>query len=291
LQVIYFIFCQEYKLDLYAINSKSPTFMKKNLKAAIIQMQLPESTLIGEEQVDRLVKEAASQEVDIVGLPEDCLAKLDDIKNGYDAMSYLSSIAKRYGVYLFGATIVKTDDGLRNRGFLFNRSGELVHAHEKVVLTPPEVDAGLIAGKTIEVFDTEFGKMSILVCKDSFHRYAAWFFEKLYKAGVEIVLVPSYSISVSERSIELWTNSLKALAKWFSVYVLAPGTIGKNTTDWPSFGHALIICPKRVILGEGSFDKKEILRATLDVESFEYIRSSDLKWQPNEVPEVEVIAE
>jgi predicted amidohydrolase len=265
--------------------------MKKDIKAAIIQAQIPESTLIGEEQVDRLVKEATSQEVDIVGLSEDCLAKREDIENGYDAMNYLSSIAKKYGVYLFGATIVKTDDGLHNRGFLFDRNGELVHVHDKVVLTPPEVDAGLIAGKTIEVFDTEFGKMTILVCKDSFHRYAAWFFEKLYKAGVEIVLVPSYSISISERSIELWTNSLKALAKWFSVYVLAPGTVGRNDTEWPSFGHALIICPKRVVLAEGSPDKEEILRATLDVKSLEYIRNNDLKWQPNEVPEVEVIAE
>jgi len=265
--------------------------MKKDLKVAIIQAKIPKSTSIGEEQIDRLVKEATQQKIDIVGLSEDCLAKIEDIKNGYDAMNYLSSIAKKYGVYLFGATIVKTSDDLRNRGFLFNRNGELVHVHDKVVLTPPEVDAGLIAGETIEVFDTEFGKMSILVCKDSFHRYAAWFFEKLYKAGVEIVLVPSYSIGVSERSIELWTNSLKALAKWFSVYVLAPGTIGKNTTEWPSFGHALIICPKRVVLAEGSLDKEEILRATLDVESLECIRNSDVKWQPNEVPEVEVISE
>lgn len=264
--------------------------MKKNLKVAIIQTQIPESTLIGEEQVDRLVKEATSQEVDIVGLPEDCLAKLEDVKNGYDGMNYLSSIARKYEVYLFGATIIKIDEGLYNRGFLFDRKGELVNVHDKVVLTPPEIDAGLIAGKTIEVFDTEFGKISILVCKDSFHRYAAWFFEKLYKAGVEIVLIPSYSLSVSERSIQLWTDSLKALAKWFSVYILAPGTIGRNATQWPSFGHALIICPKRVVLAEGSFDKEEILRATLDAKSLEDTRNNDIKWQPNEIPEVELRA-
>ena len=265
--------------------------MKKDLKIAIIQAKIPESTSIGEAQVDRLVKEATQQEVDIVGLPEDCLAKREDIRNGYDAMNYLSNIAKKYGVYLFGATIIKNDDGLHNRGFLFNKQGKMVHVHDKVVLTPPEVDAGLIAGKTIEVFDTEFGKMSILVCKDSFHKYAAWFFDKLRKSGVEIVLVPSYSINVSERSIELWTNLLKALAKWFSVYVLAPGTIGKNDTEWPSFGHALIICPKRVVLAEGSRDREEILRATIDAESLEYIRNSDVKWQPNEIPEIEVILE
>ena len=204
----------------------------------------------------------------------------------------MSKVAKENNVYLFGATIVKEEDGdMHNAGFLFNKNGKLIARHDKVVLTPPEEKDGVVAGKTLEVFDTEFGKMAILVCKDSFHRYAAWFFDELRKAGVEIVLIPSYSLNVSPRSIELWVDSLKALAKWFDVYVVAPGTIGKNATEYPSFGHALIICPKRVVLAEGSFDKEEILRATLDPESLKEIRSTyGAKWQPKEAPQVEVIS-
>ena len=132
--------------------------------------------------------------------------------------------------------------------------------------------------------------MSILVCKDSFHRYATAFYDKIRKAGVEIVLIPSYSLNVTERSTELWTDSLKALAKWFDVYILAPGTIGKNPTEYRSFGHALIICPKRVVLAEGSTNREEILRATIDKKSLEEIRNTaGSKWQPKTAPKTRLL--
>jgi len=265
--------------------------MKKPLKVVAIQTQIPTSKDEGEKQISRLVKEALREPVDMIGLPEDCIASWNDIKSGYQPFEFLSKIAKENKIYLFGATIVRENDGsMHNAGFLFDKEGKLLARHDKVVLTPPEEEDGVVAGETLEVFDTEFGKIAILVCKDSFHRYAAWFFDKLRKAGVEIVLIPSYSLNVSQRSVELWVDSLKALAKWFDVYIVAPGTIGKNATEYPSFGHALIICPKRVVLTEGSFDKEEVLRATLDPESLNEIRNTyGAKWQPKDVPEVTMV--
>lgn len=264
--------------------------MIKDLRVAIIQTKVPKTTEEGEQQVKRLVQEAVKEPVEMVDLPEDSVATYSDVKNGYKAFDFLSKVAKENHIYLFGATAVKENDGLHNVGFLFDRGGKLIARHDKVILTPPDEKDGIIAGKTLEVFDTEFGKMAILVCKDSFHRYAAWFFDKLRKAGADIVLIPSYSLNVSKRSTELWVDSLKALAKWFDVYIVAPGTIGQNATDYPSFGHALIICPNRVVLAEGSFDKEEILRAMLDVKSLEEIRKTyGALWQPKDVPEVELI--
>ncbi len=264
--------------------------MKKDIKVVAIQAKVPTSRNVGEPQIKRLVEEALKEPVDMIGLPEDCLVTFKEIESGYKPLDFLSSVAKEYKVYLFGATLVKENDGLHNRGFLFDRDGKLVSFHDKIVLTPPEEEDGLIAGETLEVFDTEFGKMAILVCKDSFHRYAAWFFDKVRKAGAHIVLIPSYSLNISKRSIELWVDSLKALAKWFDMYIVAPGTIGANATQYPSFGHALIICPNRVVLAEGSFDKEEILRATLDTKSLEEIRNTyGSLWQPSEIPNPDLI--
>ena len=261
----------------------------RSINVAVIQAKVPKSKAEGENQIRRIVSEAAKGPVDLVGLPEDCVASYDEIRNGYKALDFLSLVAKENKVYLFGATAVLEDDGLHDRGFLFDREGKLVALHDKIVLTPVEEDQGVVAGNTLEVFNTEFGRMAILVCKDSFHRYAAWFFDELRKAKVEMVLIPSYSLNLSKRSVELWTDSLKALAKWFDVYVIASGTVGANATGYPSFGHALIVCPNRVILAEGSFDKEEILRATLDPESLDEIRNTyGAKWQPKDVPEVEV---
>lgn len=264
--------------------------MKKDIRVVAIQANVPKSKIEGEVQIKRLVAEALKEPVDMIGLPEDCLATHAEIRDGYDPMPFLSSVAKENNIYLFGATAVKENDGLHNRGFLFDRQGDLIASHDKIVLTPPEEKAGIVAGKTIEVFETEFGKMAILVCKDAFHRYAAWFFDRLRKAGVDIVLAPSYSLNVSGRSIEMWVDSLKALAKWFNVYIIAPGTIGPNTTDYSSFGHSLIICPSRVVLAEGSLDKEEILRAILDAGTLEEIRSvANSVWQPEDIPPVDII--
>lgn len=264
--------------------------MKKGLRVVILQAKVPNSKEKGEEQILRLVKEAVTEPVDMVGLPEDCVAPLKEVRESYKPLAFLSFVAKENKIYLFGANTVREKNGIiYNTGFLFNKAGRLVARHNKVILTPPEENDGITPGKTLEVFDTEFGKMAILVCKDSFHRYAAWFFDKLRRAGADIILIPSYSLNVSERSIELWVDSLKALAKWFDVYVVAPGTVGPNSTPYSSFGHALIICPKRVVLAEGSFDKEEILRATLDVKSLEDIRNTyGAKWQPKDVPKIKV---
>lgn len=205
-------------------------------------------------------------------------------------MEFLSKVARDNNIYLFGATIVYEKNSFHNRGFLFDRNGKISSQHDKIVLMPTEEKKGIIPGKFLNIFDTEFGKMSILVCKDSFHRYAAWFFDKLRESEVDIVLIPSYSVNISKRSIELWVDSLKALAKWFDVYIIAPGTIGKNSTDYSSFGHSLIICPNRGVLAEGSVNKNEILNATLDILSLDEIRNTfGSKWQPKKVPEVEVI--
>ncbi len=264
--------------------------MIKDIKVAAIQAKIPKTTKEGEEQIKRIVAEAIKEPVDMVGLPEDCVAKWKDVMEGYKPLDFLSNVAKESNVYLFGATILKEDNRVRNVGFVFDRSGKLICKHYKMILTPIEEKDGIVPGNKIEVFNTEFGKMTPLVCKDAFHRYAAWFFDKIKRAGADIVLIPSYSLNVSKRSTDLWVDSLKALAKWFDLYIVAPGTVGTNATDFPSFGHALIICPNRGVLAEGSYDKEEMLKATLDAKNLEEIRGTyGALWQPKEVPDVSVV--
>lgn len=261
--------------------------MLKDIRVAAVQASVPLDKNTGEAQVARLVKQAALNGAELVGLPEDCLAPLRDIENGYNPFPFLSGLAKKHQVYLFGATTRKAADELRNVGFIFDKEGNLLAEHNKIVLTPPEKADGLMPGNRLTVFDTEFGKMSLLVCKDAFHRYAAWFFEELRKANVDVVLVPSYSLNVTPRSVNIWVDSLKALANWFDLFIVAPGTVGPNMTSFPSFGHALIISPEKGVLAEGSSDKEEVLSANLEAMSLSHIKNSpSAKWQSDSPPEV-----
>lgn len=87
----------------------------------------------------------------------------------------------------------------------------------------------------------------------------------------------------------MWVSGLKALSIWFDLYIIAPGTIGKNTTQWESFGNALILSPDKVTLARGSDDKEEILRAVLRKDELEDLRNTyGSKWQPKYPPTVEL---
>jgi predicted amidohydrolase len=265
--------------------------MLKDVKVAAIQTIVLQDKESGERQVTRLVEQAVLGGARIVGLPEDCIAPSLEMKAGYDPFTFLSGLAKKHQIYLFGATMYQEKESLRNVGFIFDPEGVLLARHNKTVLTPLEEAVGLIPGNSLSVFKTEFGTTALLVCKDAFHRYAAWYFEELRKAHVDIVLAPSYSLTVTKRSVSLWTNSLIALANWFDMYIVAPGTIGDNTTDFPSFGHALIISPLDGVLSEGSLDKEEILEALLKVKALMEVRNTyGAKWQPKEPPEVSISA-
>jgi predicted amidohydrolase/ribosomal protein S18 acetylase RimI-like enzyme len=62
---------------------------------------------------------------------------------------------------------VREDGQLYNVGFLCHRDGN-VDKYEKIHITPSEKQAwGMVGGNKVEVFDTDCGKVGILICYDS----------------------------------------------------------------------------------------------------------------------------
>lgn len=266
--------------------------MNQDLKVAVVQYQITKDAKDSERKIEELVGTASFKNVDIVGLPEECLGSEENVKQGYDPFQFLQSVAKKYSIFLFGAVYCLDEhNNISNSGFLYNPKGERILLQKKIVLTPPAIEAGFVAGDTIKVLDTEFGRIAILVCKDSFHRYSAWFFNELMKEKVDIVLIPSSSITVSQRSINLWADTLKTMSMLYNVFILAPGTVGLNGIDGvQSFGNSIIISPLKVVLAQGSQERKEILYATLEKEDLDILRDPEAeKWQPSEVPKIKTL--
>lgn len=264
--------------------------MKKDLRVAVVQARTPRSSEEGEILIKRLVQKALKEPVDMIGFPEDCVSSVNETKDGYDALEFLSRIAKTYKVYLFGANTTLKNNKIFNTGFLINKNGKLMLRYHKIMLTPLEKDLGISAGDSLKIVDTVFGKIGFLICRDAFHRYNAWFFEKLWKAKVGIVLIPAFSLDFG-RSLAMWLTSLRYASLFFNMYIAAPGTVGKNVTPYQSYGHSLIVSPKEGIIAEGHYDMEEILRGTFSVKLLEDIRKSyGVKWQPNNVPKVKLVS-
>ncbi len=99
----------------------------------------------------------------------------------------LAAKAKQYHTYAI-ATLLESDHGLyHNTAVLIDREGRIVGKYRKVHLTIGETDSGLTPGREYPVFQTDFGRIGIMTCWDS------WFGESaraLALNGAEILFLP-----------------------------------------------------------------------------------------------------
>lgn len=95
--------------------------------------------------------------------------------------------AKERGCFLF-FTFHETDaDGVRhNTAVLIDRQGEIVGTYQKSNITIGEYEDGMVPGNEYPVFDTELGKIGMLICWDAYFPESA---RAMTLRGAEILLV------------------------------------------------------------------------------------------------------
>ena len=134
--------------------------------------------------------QAGQKKVDVALLPEMFNGKgVKDAEpiNGI-AGSFLAEKARQWGMYVSGSFYEKRGDLALNTAPLFDREGELVGTYSKNQLYDPEEDQGATPGVGFPVFQTDFGKVGIIICYDS------WFPEPtrlLAYKGAELILFPN----------------------------------------------------------------------------------------------------
>lgn len=96
--------------------------------------------------------------------------------------------SKQYGVYVIGGLYNKRGENVYNSGILFGPSGKIEGIYDKVHLVGGE-KVGLTPGNTYPVFETEFGKIGILVCWDMQFPEAA---RELVLGGADIIACPTW---------------------------------------------------------------------------------------------------
>ncbi len=133
---------------------------------------------------------AGKKRVDLALLPEGFNGKGAKDAEPIDgpAARLLAAKAKQWHMYATGSFYEKRGDLIFNTAPFFNRAGELVGSYSKLEVYEPEEDDGVSPGKDLPVFTTDFGKVGIIICYDS------WFPETtrlLAYKGAEIVLLPN----------------------------------------------------------------------------------------------------
>lgn len=120
----------------------------------------------------RDVLDKREEKVDLICFPELFssninLINLDNIaeKDDGETISFLKEVAKKKKAYIAGGFLEKDDDKYYNSAVLLDRNGNKILKHRKVV--PNEFENSyLSSGDTVDVVETEFGKVGLIIGND-----------------------------------------------------------------------------------------------------------------------------
>ncbi|OGG50103.1 MAG: hypothetical protein A3F84_02645 [Candidatus Handelsmanbacteria bacterium RIFCSPLOWO2_12_FULL_64_10] len=146
------------------------------------------------EQFCRLVEAAALQRPDVICLPEGIT--VIGTGKGYAEVSEtipgpttrrLGALAKGLRCYIVAGIYEREGEDIYNTAVLIGRGGEVVGTYRKTHLPREEAEGGLTPGDAYPVFETDFGRVGVMICWDVQFPEPA---RALALKGAEVVLLP-----------------------------------------------------------------------------------------------------
>ncbi|MCK5468390.1 MAG: carbon-nitrogen hydrolase family protein, partial [Cyclobacteriaceae bacterium] len=157
----------------------------------------PENTASTQENLEQFkeyIHMAGDQKADIVCLPEGITmvgtrktyVEVSEVIPG-PTTKYLGQLAKEHNMYIIAGIIERDGPVVYNTSVLINRNGEFQGKYRKAALPREEIDGGITPGDNFPVFDTDFGKVGMMICWDVYFPEPA---RMLAMQGAEIIFMP-----------------------------------------------------------------------------------------------------
>ena len=157
----------------------------------------PRDTVDSEESVGKFldaIQTAVPAKTDVIVLPE-VITLVGTKKKAMDVAepvpgpttARLVEVARRRNSYIVASLYEKDGHAIYNTAVLIGRKGEIVGKYRKVYLPYDEPDDGVTPGSDYPVFQTDFGKVGMMICWDSAYADPA---RALALKGAEIILMP-----------------------------------------------------------------------------------------------------
>lgn len=99
----------------------------------------------------------------------------------------LGEVAKARNAYIVAGIYEREAQAVYNTAVLIDRKGKVAGKYRKVYLPREEVERGLTPGVHYPVFETDFGKVGLMICYDVFFAEPA---RALANQGAEMILMP-----------------------------------------------------------------------------------------------------
>jgi nitrilase len=230
-----------------------------------------------------LISEAASQNADLVLLPEMCLSMnsdyYQDLAEDSATLDWLAAQAATHSLWLVAGAVPQPAPGddarVRSASLVFNPEGELVKRYDKIHLF--DVDVGdaqgsyresdtFSSGSDIVNIETPVGNIGLTICFDL--RFPEQY-QALRDAGADIILVPAaFTHTTGEAH---WEILLKARAIETQCYVLAANQCGWHDDKRRTWGHSMIVDPWGESLGM-LHESPGVIVADVDLKELENLR-------------------
>lgn len=261
--------------------------IKEAYKAAVVQMNSQDNLEHNLEQAYNLIKKAVTDNVKLVGLPENFAflgnlsKRIGEAHNISEQVpAFLEKTAREFEIYLMGGSYAVPAGGNKvyNHCRLYSPAGELLARYNKihlfdVTLSDEEeyresdyVKPGDIRPTIYS--DENIGNVGLSICYDlRFPEY----YRSLAAEGAEILSIPSaFTHTTGQKH---WKTLLKARAIENTSYIFAPAQTGIHGEKRKTFGHSMIIDPDGQILADAG-DKTGIATAIIDPADLHSARTS-----------------
>ena len=125
------------------------------------------------------------EELNVIGAPGTLESKAETVPG--PSTDLMAGVARRQGVNLVFGLLERAGDLLYHTAVLLDRNGAIAGTYRKVQLPLPDAYGGLSPGDSVPVFETDFGKVALLICQDTSFPEPA---REAALQGAELLLVP-----------------------------------------------------------------------------------------------------
>src|SRR5688572_9523938 len=146
------------------------------------------------EQFAKFIDEAGAAKADIICLPEGttvCGTGLSYFQVSEPipgpTTEFLGQCAARNKAWVVAGIYEREGKSVYNTSVLISRDGKLAGKYRKVCLPREEIDAGITPGHDYPVFDTDFGRIGMMICWDISYPEVA---RELSARGAEMIFMP-----------------------------------------------------------------------------------------------------
>lgn len=167
------------------------------VKIAAAQMTIVPSDLKKNyENIEGICKQAAQYGCNFLCLPEDCWVGPGYIEKYENEVAdfvkdKVAHLTKKYHLYCIAGTVIEREEDhphVHSYSYLFGPQGNIIGRYAKRHLVP-NVEKSTISGSVHRVFDTEFGKVGIQICRDILYPEAT---KVMADMGAKIIFSPSF---------------------------------------------------------------------------------------------------